>query len=168
MWFVDALAPIRDNPHSGFILAIVAFPLLERYLREKSSIGERDLNAGFFASLEVVFPEIKSQGRDFYAAYRNGLLHQAAFSLEKTKGKIRALAKAGFSGYDLRPVYFEPSDGWFYLNPREFYGRVVDTILDDFKTYEGNLSVKHPLPQHLYASTINPLTTVTIGITGSK
>ena len=35
-WFVESLAPLRSNGDAGFVFAMVAFPLLERYLRNKS------------------------------------------------------------------------------------------------------------------------------------
>ena len=31
-WFTAKLTPLLENPDGGFVCAIVAFPLLERYL----------------------------------------------------------------------------------------------------------------------------------------
>ena len=39
-WFVDVLEPLRDKGDAGFVFAVVSFPLLERYLREKSDAGQ--------------------------------------------------------------------------------------------------------------------------------
>jgi hypothetical protein len=170
LWFIDALVPLRGNPHAGFVFTIITFPLLERYLREKSGVREGKLDSKFYCELEHVFPEIIGRGNDFYGAYRNGLLHQAAFSLKTTQGPVRTLPKAGLSGYDPRPVYFDANTAAFYLNPEVFYQRVIDAISSDFATYEGASSPNHPLPSHRDVSMINPVTTITIGnvpVTGS-
>ena len=48
-WFVDSLAPLRNNGDAGFIFVMVAFPLLERYLRNKSGTAEGEsLGTDFF------------------------------------------------------------------------------------------------------------------------
>jgi hypothetical protein len=39
-WFVESLAPLRSNGDAGFVFAMVAFPLLERHLRNKSGCPE--------------------------------------------------------------------------------------------------------------------------------
>jgi len=39
-WFVESLEPLRNNDDAGFIFAMIAFPILERYLRRKSALPE--------------------------------------------------------------------------------------------------------------------------------
>jgi hypothetical protein len=54
-WFVDSLAPLRNNGDAGFIFVMVAFPLLERYLRNKSGTAEGEsLGTDFFDLLGEV------------------------------------------------------------------------------------------------------------------
>ena len=48
-WFVESLAPLRSNgARAGFVFAMVAFPLLERYLRNKS---QENFNEGLSCGL---------------------------------------------------------------------------------------------------------------------
>jgi hypothetical protein len=80
-WFVDALGPLRSKGDAGFIFAFVSLPLLERYLREKSGAGEAmTLPTQFFVELGKLFPEVAGREKSMWHCYRNGLLHQAAFS----------------------------------------------------------------------------------------
>ena len=140
-WFVDVLEPLRDKGDAGFVFAVVSLPLLERYLREKSDAGQAStLPQEFFDELGALFPDIAGKERDFWHCYRNGLLHQAAFSKAKIGKRIEVMSNAALSGYDIRPVYFDISSDTFYLNPMTFFDRVTTTILSDFATYMGSLS----------------------------
>ena len=48
MWFKKPLEGLYEDPNAGFVILIATLPLLERFLREKSGVGERDLNDDFF------------------------------------------------------------------------------------------------------------------------
>ena len=152
-WFVTSLAPLRTNGDAGFIFVLTAFPLLERYLRRKSSCPEgQDLTPAFFTNLGSLFTDIAGYEREFWNCYRNGLLHQVTFSrakFDKRKGIWVTLPEAGLSGYDPRPVYFLPSQAQFYLNPISFFDAIVSAILGDFATYEGIPNTHYNLPSLL-------------------
>ena len=155
-WFVDALDPLRRDGNAGFIFAFVSLPLLERYLREKSGVGEATtLPTQFFVELGKLFPEIAGREDSMWHCYRNGLLHQAAFSEEKRRHGIVVMLNAALSGHDKRPIYYDIS-GSFYMNPLEFFERVKNTILGDFTTYLGPLSSRHRLPTIASPSTVVP------------
>lgn len=164
-WYVDALAPLRKNSDAGFIFAFVSLPLLERYLREKSGAGQAlTLPPQFFTQLRALFPEVVGKENDFWHCYRNGLLHQAAFSKEKIRNGICVvMPSAGLSGHDPRPVYHDAATNSFYLNPMVFFDRVTSTILADFATYLGSLSPAHSLPTVLSPGTSVPYVVPTIG-----
>jgi hypothetical protein len=148
-WFVESLAPLRSNGDAGFVFAMVAFPLLERYLRNKSGCPEgKPLKEVFFQALSRIIPDVAGREYEFLDCYRNGLLHQVTFSKATIgKGGIWVdLPPAGISGYDSRPVYFDEHVGGFFLNPIKFFDRVAATIQADFSCYEGSHASKFPLP----------------------
>lgn len=166
-WFVKSLNPLRDNGDAGFIFALVAFPLLERYLRNKSRNPEGEaLKEPFYTALGEEIKEVKGKEHPFWECYRNGLLHQVTFPKKKRdrKGIWVELPAAGLSGHDLKPVYCDQSAG-FFLNPVAFFDHVKDMILKDFSTYEmANPSTQYPLPAVGTPSTAQPKTVPTINI----
>ena len=94
----------------------------------------------FFVKLRSLFPEIAGRENSMWHCYRNGLLHQAAFSQAKRRQGIVVVLNAALSGHDKRPIYYDISGDCFYMNPEEFFDRVKNTILGDFTTYLGSLS----------------------------
>ena len=151
-WFVDSLQTLKRDGDAGFVFAMITFPLLERYLRNAAGCTEgENLTNGFFTKLGEHFSGIPSgREREFWNCYRDGLLHQVTLPLakrDKTKKKNGIwvnLPPAALSGHDKRPIYFEPTNG-FFLNPLAFYGYVVDElILKHFDTYEGKTTYNPP------------------------
>lgn len=164
-WFIESMVPLHSNGNAGFIFALVAFPLLERYLRNKSSCPEGEqLKPPFFTELGQMFSEISGKENDFWDCYRNGLLHQVTFPKAKLKKGIWVnLPPAGLSGHDRRPIYFNQTFGAFFLNPLEFFTHVTKTICDNFGTYEqAESATQYPLPAISNPSTVQPGTTPTI------
>jgi hypothetical protein len=165
-WFITSMAPLRRDGNAGFIFALVAFPLLERYLRNKSSCPEGEpLKPQFFTALGEMFSEILGKQDAFWDCYRNGLLHQVTFPKAKLnkKGIWVNLPPAGLSGHDLRPIYFHQTFGAFFLNPLEFFTHVTKTIWNDFGTFEQvNPATQYSLPTIINPGTVQPGTTPTI------
>ena len=143
-WFRNILENLFENRNAGLIVAMVAFPLLERLLREKSGTHEDvRLNERFFVELRKIFPELvddATAGR-FWHTYRNGLLHQVTISLQP-KGGIKS--KGAYLSYDVEKL--EIHDGRFILNPINFAKRVIEEIENNFPTFEAPHSSLHPLP----------------------
>lgn len=159
------MVPLRSDGNAGFIFALVAFPLLERYLRNKSSCPEGEpLKPQFFTELGQMFSEILGKENDFWDCYRNGLLHQVTFPKAKLKKGIWVnLPPAGLSGHDPKPIYFHQTLGAFFLNPLEFFTHVTKTILSDFGTYEQvNPVTQYSLPTIISPSTAQAGTTPTV------
>lgn len=79
-WFAGFLRPLWDNRAAGFIVTLVSFPLLERYLRQAA--GSEPNSPRFIADLRRVFPELLSDAdaRAFWTTYRHGLLHNVTMS----------------------------------------------------------------------------------------
>lgn len=152
-WFVESVSPLRKDGNAGFIFVLVAFPLLERYLRRKSNcLDGQNLSTNFFASLGLLFDGVKGKEGQFWDCYRNGLLHQVTFpraKLAKKTGIWVALPEAGISGYDPRPVYFLPDTAQFYLNPISFFDAVTNAILADFAIFESGDTAYYNLPSML-------------------
>ena len=56
-WFKGVLEKLCQDENAGFVLLIVAFPLLERYLRQKSGTYEApSLSSDFYTELRKVLP----------------------------------------------------------------------------------------------------------------
>jgi len=88
-WFAELLPKLFPDRDAGFIILMVAFPLLERYLRQTSGLGPKDnLNEDCVKKLRELFPELPNEkaARQFWDVFRNGILHQVTLSRENRKG----------------------------------------------------------------------------------
>jgi hypothetical protein len=77
-WFGSKLASLMADRDAGFIVAMVAFALLERYLRRKSR--RKPANKQFRAALLRIFPELGTDevAKQFWESYRHGLLRRSS------------------------------------------------------------------------------------------
>jgi hypothetical protein len=152
-WFIESLAPLRGTGNEGFVFLLVAFPLLERYLRRKAGCPDGyPLTDAFFSQLGVIFSELNGHERQFWSCYRDGLLHHVTFPqarLHKKTQQWRHLPAAGISGHDPRPTYFLAASNEFYVNPITFFDAVTNLILSDFATYAGGDTSIYSLPSVL-------------------
>ncbi|MEE8329333.1 MAG: hypothetical protein V3R54_05325, partial [Thermodesulfovibrionia bacterium] len=82
VWYSKILEALYLKENAGFVILMISFPLLERYLREKSGVHEGNLNDSFHSELQTIFPVLTSQeiAKQFWHVYRNGLLHQVTLS----------------------------------------------------------------------------------------
>lgn len=157
---LDLLYPHRD---AGFAILLIAFPLLERYLRQKTALRfDQPLTDAFFDELTRLFPALKASAtaRNFWQIYRNGLLHEITLSRQTRSGTPMPV---GWLSYD-KPLITIESDGSMWINPVDFAQHVVATIEADFTTFEGTSPPSTPLP------TVKPQTvaTNTGGTTGQR
>ena len=144
---LDRLYPHRD---AGFAILLIAFPLLERYLRKKTGLtSDQNLSNAFFDELTKLFPTLKTNAtaRNFWQIYRNGLLHEITLSRQARSGTAMPI---GWVSHDKTLITIE-SDGSMWINPVEFAQRVVTTIHADFTTFEGSSPASTRLP------TVKPL-----------
>lgn len=132
LWVGRPLETIFTQPHAGFIVAMVAFPILERYLRGKS--GATPDEPAFQAALMEVIPELRNTqaARKFWLMFRHSLLHYAGFQQPNY----------GFASSTELVSISESGEVW--MNPQLFGERVLKTIRADFSTYERG---KVPLPR---------------------
>jgi hypothetical protein len=133
-WYKKPLAMLYPDRDCGFVILLVAFPLLERYLRHKSGSMDQKLKPPFYHELGKLFPMLKPDIRGrFWDIYRNGLLHQ-----------IVPRSRASLS-HDKAVIEFE-NDGTISIHPVEFAQRVIEAIESDFATFEGPSSSATRLP----------------------
>jgi len=144
LWFRDIIESLYHNKNAGFVLLMITFPLLERYLRSKSGINEGILDDRFYSELRILFPVLKANdiAKIFWQVYRNGVLHQDTLSQRDIKGNL--MPCAWLSG-NCKDVEIDSSDA-FHVNPVEFAKRVIDVIEKDFSNFEAANSLYHPLP----------------------
>jgi hypothetical protein len=122
-WFVAVLRPLMmEDPNSGFVLAMVAFPLLERYLRRKSGASPKQI--AFQDALLAVLPELQNRdnAETFWKSYRHGLLHNVILDRDKD-----------WLSLDVDIIRVDADRLW--MNPALFAVRVVETIDKDFETF---------------------------------
>lgn len=152
-WFGAPLRCLSEYHHGGLAVLMIAIPLLERYLREKS-VKECELNDEFYKAFLGVFPittrderDAIPRAKDFWQCYRNGLLHQATFSQKPVKGRIRPQPWiTGSRDATSSTVEYQEVENEFLVSPRNFALKVIDVISNDFETFLGSSSIHHPLP----------------------
>jgi len=153
LWFARILADLAKDPHAGFATMMIALPLLERYLRQKTSnFEEPPLSPAFRNELVCCFPNLKDEAgaKDFWSIFRHGVLHQGTFRcLKNGAGASGTLANCA------EAVEVDAS-GNFVVNPVKFAAAVVKLIEDDFVTFEGCGSPHHPLAYVVGNTTLTP------------
>lgn len=137
LWFKQPIVSLMDNKDAGFALLMLSFPILERYLRRKLNITEDNLCSHFYDQLVWVFPGLDSpfNARQFWKAYRHGLMHQA--TVQAPEGKFV------FVHNDVNVAYVSDDGKEFWVSPKHLAARVLQIIEDDLPTFES--SGKQPL-----------------------
>ena len=133
-WFGVPLRRLMRDPGSGLAVIMVAFPLLERYLRQraKSEPNKPPFNKELLGAL----PELGNlrNANLFWSIYSHGLLHHVAFS----RGTY-------LLSHD-KPIVEVRKDGAVWLNPNLFAKRVLKVIRDDFSTFDRGIALPRAIP----------------------
>jgi len=131
-WFGQPLTKLMEDDDCGFAVVMIAFPLLERYLR--ATTRSEPNTAPFNQALLKVLSELQTEKNAnlFWAIYRHGILHNVALSRE-THGL--SLSK---------PIVEVWPNGKVWMNPKLFATRVVDTIRNDFSRFEAGVPLAQP------------------------
>ena len=128
-WFSDILGDLTKNPDAGAVLLMVAFPLLESYLRKKLQIRDKkgSLPPSFYAELAELFPQLKAQNRacKFWGIFRHGLLHLARLNREGHGWRMDEQAQA------VEIV----NDNYFKVNPAKFAQCVLQEITSHLEVF---------------------------------
>lgn len=129
-WFAAQIERLSSDRDAGFVIALISFPLLERYLRQTTKAVPK--SPAFQQGLLTFLPELgdEKSAQLFWTTYRHGLLHNLTLSRE-THGLT----------HDTRIVEVH-SGGRVWLNPVLFAQRILSRIEADFETFEGG----NPLP----------------------
>jgi hypothetical protein len=138
-WYVAILEALYPHRAAGFAIMMIAFPLLERYLRQRSGLTvHANLSDPFYDQLIALFPELRERAvaKQFWQVYRNGLLHEVTMSVQD---RSRNAMPAGSLTHDV-PGLSRGSDGSFFVHPVDFAKRVVQIIEQDFATFEATTS----------------------------
>lgn len=122
-WFGEPLEILGSHPHSGFASMMISFPILERYLRNKTGHGPDELE--FQSGLAKAIPELgnSQSAKTFWLKYRHTLLHYGAFQQ----------AQYGFA--DANELILILENGDMRMNPELFARRVLEIVRSDFGTF---------------------------------
>ena len=148
-WFETSIRAIQKTPGCEFGILVLTLPLLERYLRETSGAHEGDLNEKFYDDLLVVIPELSTRddAKKFWHIYRNGFLHQCAFSAERKTRRGPVIMSYGAISGHVPLLEFRTADDSFYVNPSPLADRVLGFIRTDQRTFAAGSSPNHPPPE---------------------
>jgi hypothetical protein len=155
-------APIRkllSTRQAGFALAMIAFPVLERWTRGKVRIGSSSLRGTahdrFCAELAVQFQSLRDPAdgsfphvaHAFWQAFRNGILHQTTFSRTPIKvfGGEALPVFCAFGRRTCVPIVTLHSTRTFILDPYAFAEAVVSIVEKDFSVYKAAEPKHHRL-----------------------
>ena len=165
-WYVDVLESLYPIRNAGIATMLISFPLLERYLRQRGSLTEKDdIDARCWPALVNVFPQLHDVGHAerFWRVFRNGLLHQLTPSASTRKG---VKLPHGSLTHDVTEPVATENDGSFVVHPKLFSQRVVAQILSDFATFSG---VGKPVPQlPTVVAYVTPTFDVFLGTSGRR
>lgn len=145
-WFAEPLMTLNAQPHGAFAVLMIALPLTERYLREKSGCHEHDLDNRFYTEFVNLFPILTADlAKNFWHIYRNGLVHQTTFSRQNRKGVImpQAWITSRLPGTPAT-INYDAANDVFVLLPKEYSEEIVRVIRADFQTFLGVGSPNHP------------------------
>jgi len=142
-WYADTLLELYPDPNSGFVILMVTFPLLERYLRHKNGLTHEDnLSNDCMDELCEMFPALPNgkAARNFWKIYRNGILHQVTLSRDTAMPD-------GWLSYEIDSAISVESDGSFLIHPVLFSKHVLHIIENDFATFEQGSAASTKLPK---------------------
>jgi hypothetical protein len=146
-WYADTLIKLYPDRNSGFAILMIAFPLLERYLRNKKDLSPKEnLNNECMDQLRGIFPVLPTieDAWKFWNIYRNGILHQVTLSHVNRHGIDMP---DGWLSHDIHsPVEIE-SDGSFLIHPVLFTKQIIQIIENDFGVFEQGSAASTKLPK---------------------
>jgi hypothetical protein len=148
-WIRDPINSLSRQKHCGFAMAMIAFPVLERWIRGKVGIKDRQLKGKdgerFYKELAIQFGALRDPedgsfphvAKAFWQAFRNGILHQVTFSTKPIKRRVNEqLVSCAFVGLSGKPIVTEYSPPAFALDPYAFAEAVLSIVEKDFGAYE--------------------------------
>jgi hypothetical protein len=139
-WYSNIIRSLYPERNAGFVILLAAFPLLERYGRQKLGLTLlQNLSPAFHDEVVRVFPELanRDQANRIWSVYRNGLLHMVTLSSETRSGIKLPIS---LLSHDNASAFVIDTNGYFWINPVLFAEGVLNTIEADFKTFEMGLS----------------------------
>ncbi|NOQ22351.1 MAG: hypothetical protein GQ565_06845 [Candidatus Aegiribacteria sp.] len=142
-WYTDILHDLYEK-QAGFPILLISFPILERYIRQVSGIGENRLSDRFFEVLLEMFDELEclENAKEFWQIYRNGLLHQVSFAMKNHKQIEMSPACITFDQSESLLL----SEGTYSVNPISFSREIIKSVKDDFESMQASASPNHPAP----------------------
>ena len=133
-WYKKILESMFPKQEAGFAILMIAFPLLERYIRVKTLTSSDNMfTAECYRALLQVLPELGTvpEAEKFWQIFRNGILHEVSLSGKKRSGTVMPI---GTLSQNTAIVKIDSSSHW--INPQLFAKRVIQTIENDFINFE--------------------------------
>jgi hypothetical protein len=157
-WIRNPIRRLSRQKDTGFAVAMITFPVLERWIRGKVGIKSRPLQGTdgdqFYAELAVQFEALHDPAdgcfvgvaETFWQAFRNGILHQVTFSTKPIRAQVKA--QPVFCAFVERsgvPIVTKHSPPSFLLDPYAFAEVTLSIIEKDFSHYKGADPQHHSL-----------------------
>jgi hypothetical protein len=148
-WFREPIEFLIAKEHTGFAVMMIAIPLIERLLRRRCKIGDQHWTDAFYDELYRVFPSLGdgAGAREFWQAFRNGILHQATLSLKGPRG-AEFSGTVGFKALPPgTPIMLQRSPEHLscWVDPVAFARSVLNEVENDFQTFQEAEPEKHPI-----------------------
>lgn len=149
--FKEPIELLITHKHSGFALMMVTLPLLERLLRGRSHLGDDRLDDSFYTELFKVFPVLQDvKGAEaLWQSFRNGILHQATFSLKRMRESADFSGIVGLEQLSGSAVALQRSGDPEHIvcmvDPIAFARAVLAEVESDLETFQGAEPDKHPM-----------------------
>ena len=146
-WYNDILEKLYPDLNAGFAILMIAFPLLERYLRHKNGLSHKDnLNNGCMDEFRKLFPILSTieVAWKFWQVFRNGVLHRVTLSREHKSGSAMP---DGWLSHDIDKAIKIESDESFLIHPVLFTKHIVDMIENNFGIFETVSEASTKLPE---------------------
>ena len=147
-WIRDPIKLLSQQKHNGFAVSMIAFPVLERWIRGKVGIKNRRLREDdgerFYNELAIQFGALRDPedgsfpnvAKAFWELFRHGILHQATFSTKPIKICIdEKWVSCAFVELGV-PIVTQHPPPSFQLDPYSFAKTVLSIVERDFNFYE--------------------------------
>ncbi len=146
-WYAQTLEMLYPVRSAGIPILMIVFPLLERHLRQRLKLGDKNLDNTFYVELTKVFPDLANidRAREFWQVFRNGILHEVTLSKQSRSGTSMPI---GWLSQDFpAAIEFNIAERQFMVDPVKLAKLIIQEVRRDFGTFDNVATSSAALPQ---------------------